>query len=303
MNTTLNINKRVSSFIAIIILLITSTILQAGNGSYSSTELTKDTLNKKENRKAKNEKEKLELRHSHSRFTIKLDNVYASLDTKATFQVNDGIFNVSIGLEDNFGLPGQKNFFTGSFSYRITPRSGIYALYYGINRQEVHIAEQDYYFLDDTIPAGSSMTSFFNTQVISAGYLLSILKNPDAFLGAYFNIYFMMLETGVYSSTKTIDANVGLLAPLPNFGLLVAFRLTNWLYLDGSIGFFSLQTKDFGGAIHNYNVSLVFRPIRWLGINLSYQQFDVNVNFLSNNIETVIDYNFRGPSLGLSFIF
>ncbi len=295
--------KRARSFIAIIILLITNAGLQAGNGIYSSIEISKDTLKTKEIRKAKKEKEKLELRHSHSRFTIKMDYVYANLDTKATFQINDGIFSVSLGLEDNFGLPGQKNFFTGSFSYRITPRSGIYALYYGINRQEVHIADQDYYFLDDTIPAGTSITSFFNTQVISAGYLLSILKNPDAYLGAYFNIYFMVLETGVYSNSKAIDANVELLAPLPNFGLLVAFRLTNWMYLDGSIGFFSLQTKDFGGAIHNYNVSLVFKPIHWLGINLSYKQFDVNVNFLSNNIETVIDYNFRGPSLGLSFTF
>ncbi len=295
--------KRANSYIAIIIMLITSAGLQAANGIYSSTELTKDTLKTKEIRKAKKEKEKLELRHSHSRFSIKMDYVYANLDTKATFQINDGIFSVSLGLEDNFGLPGQKNFFTGSFSYRITPRSGIYALYYGINRQEVHIADQDYYFLDDTIPAGTSITSFFNTQVISAGYLLSILKNPDAYLGAYFNIYFMVLETGVYSNSKAIDANVELLAPLPNFGLLVAFRLTNWMYLDGSIGFFSLQTKDFGGAIHNYNVSLVFKPIHWLGINLSYKQFDVNVNFLSNNIKTVIDYNFRGPSLGLSFTF
>ena len=295
--------KRASRFITVIIMLFACTGLQAENGSSSSIELTKDTLKTKESRKAEKEKEKLEFRHSHSRFSIKMDYVFANLDTKATFQINDGIFSVSLGLEDNFGLPGQKNFFTGSFSYRITPRSGIYALYYGINRQEVHIADQDYYFLDDTIPAGTSITSFFNTQVISAGYLLSILKNPDAYLGAYFNIYFMVLETGVYSNTSAIDTKVELLAPLPNFGLLVAFRLTNWMYLDGSIGFFSLQTKDFGGAIHNYNVSLVFKPVRWLGINLSYKQFDVNVNFLSNNIKTVIDYNFRGPSLGLSFIF
>ncbi len=292
-----------SNFIALIILLFVCTGLQAENRSHSFFVLSKDTLKTKESRKVEKEKEKLELRHSHSRFTIKLDNVYANLDTKVIFQIDDGIFNVSLGLEDNFGLPNQKYFFTGSFSYRITPRSGIYAQYYGINRQENHVADQDYYFLDDTIRAGSSITSFFNTQVISAGYMLSILKNPDAFLGAYFNIYFMMLETGVYSNTNTIDAKVELLAPLPNFGLLAAFKLNNWLYIDGSIGFFSLHTEDFGGAIYNYDISLVFRPARWIGINLSYKKFDVNMNFVSNNINTIIDYNFRGPSLGLSFIF
>ena len=299
----LNMKTIAPSLIAIIIMLIANAGLQAENGSCSPIELSKDTIKTKESRKVDKEKEKLDLRYSHSRFTIKLDYVYASLDTKANFQINNGVFNVSIGLEDNLGLPGQKFFFTGSFAYRITPRSGIYALYYGLNRQEVIVADQDYYFLDDTIPGGASITSFFNTQVISAGYMLSILKNPDAFLGAYFNIYFMMLETGVYSNTNIIDAKVVFLAPLPNFGVLAAFRLTNWLYLDGSIGFFSLHTSDFGGAIHNYNVSLVFRPVQWLGINLSYKKFDVNVDFLSNNINTTIDYNFRGPSFGLSFIF
>ena len=295
--------KRVRSFIAIIIMLITSAGLQAECGSCSPIKLSKDTLKTKESRKAEKEKEKLELRHSHSRFSIKLDYVFATLDTKANFQIDDGIINVGLGLEDNLGLPGQKDFFTGSFSYRITPRSGIYALYYGINRETNHVTDQDYYFLDDTIPAGLSVTSFFNTQVISAGYLLSVLKDPNAFLGFYFNIYFMMLETGVYSNRNGIDAKVEFLAPLPNFGVLAAFRLTNWLYLDGSIGFFSLHIQNFGGAIHNYNVSLVFKPVRWLGLNLSYKKFDVNVNFLSDNIYTTIDYNFKGPSVGLSFIF
>ncbi len=295
--------NRAHSFIVLIITLFVCSDLQAQSENYAATGLSKDTLKAEKWRKAERDKEKLDLRHSHNRFTIKLNNVYASLDTKVTFQLANGIFNVSLGLEENLGLPGQKYFFMGNFSYRITPRSGIYALYYGINREESHVTSQDLYFNNDTIAAGLDVISFFNTQVISAGYLLSILKNPDAFLGAYFNIYFMMLETGIRSNRNSIDEQVGLLAPLPNFGLLIGFKLNKWLYLDGTIGFFSLKTKDFGGALYNFGISLVFKPAHWLGLNLSYQEFDVNVFFVSNKINTVVDYNFRGPSIGATFIF
>ena len=113
----------------------------------------------------------------------------------------------------------------------------------------------------------------------------------------------MMLKTGIKSNTDELDARAGLLAPLPNFGLLVVFKLTKWLYLDGTVGFFSLHTKTLGGAIHNYDVSLIFKPVRWLGFNVSYKEFDVNIFFPSEGINTTIDYNFRGPSLGISLYF
>jgi len=45
------------------------------------------------------------------------------------------------------------------------------------------------------------------------------------------------------------------------------------------------------------------KPARWLGISLSYQEFDVRCLFPEDKVNTVVDYNFRGPSVGLSFIF
>ncbi len=179
----------------------------------------------------------------------------------------------------------------------------VYTHYYGIYRGKDHQTDRDYIFKNDTIPKGTDLKAHFNTQVISAGYLFSVLRDPNAYLGFYFNIYFMFLDTGVKSDLGTINSNVKLAAPLPNLGLLVSFRLTKWLNLNGGLGFFSLNTKDFGGSLHNFDISLMSRPLPWLGISLTYQEFDVRLKFLSGNINTVVDYNFRGPSLGVSFIF
>ncbi|PLW93822.1 MAG: hypothetical protein C0591_13870 [Marinilabiliales bacterium] len=263
----------------------------------------KDTVKDKETKKLLRQEERIQLRQSHNRFGLKFSYVYAFLDTEVSFELPQGNLNSTLSLEQNLGLPKNSYFFTGSFLYRITPRSGIYAQYYGINRSENSQTDRQFIFKNDTIPAGTDIEVYFNTQVISAGYLLSVLRDPNAFLGFYFNIYFMILETGVKSDQGSINSNVELIAPLPNFGIVASFKLNKWLYLDGEIGFFSLHTSTFGGSLHNFNLSLMARPIRWLGINLSYQEFDVRMEFPSEDINTVVDYNFRGPAIGLSFFF
>ena len=283
--------------------LIVYTNLHASGAYFVTGVVSGDTLKDKEIKKSERQAERIQLRNSHKRFGVKLGYVYAFLNTDISFESANRNLSSTISLENDLGLPSNSFFSTGSFLYRITPRSGIYAQYYGINRVKNYQTDRDYIFLRDTIPGGTEVKAYFNTQVISAGYLLSILKDPNAFLGFYFNIYLMFLDTGVKSDLGAINANVRLTAPVPNFGLLASFRLTKWLNMDGEAGFFSVSTATFEGALYSFNISLMAKPARWLGISLSYQEFDVRCLFPEEKINTVVDYNFRGPSVGLSFIF
>lgn len=287
----------------LLMLLFTSIHLHVIGSDYLSETFSDDTIKSNEIKKREKLEEKIQLRNSHQRFAIKFGAVYAFLDTKVSFDLSRGNLSSNLSLEDDLGLPSNSYFFAGSFLYRITPRSGIYAQYYGINRLENSQTEKDYIFKNVTIPAGTNIQSYFNTQVLSAGYMYSVLRDPNAFLGFYLNVYFMVLATGVDSDFGDINSEIKLAAPLPNLGIIASFRLANWLNLNGGVGFFALNTSDFGGSLYNVDISLMAKPAHWLGISLSYQQFDVRVYFPSDDINTVVDYNFKGPSLGLSFIF
>ena len=284
--------KKLLWFICFFILVFPSII-------FGQNRIRDDSLSHKQERKIKRE----DFKKTQQRYFLNLETVYARLYTEAAFELVDGFLTAKIGLEDNLGLPGQRTFFTGTFMHRFTPASGLYARYYGINRRENKVTEEDFIFLDDTIPAGTSSTAYFNTQVISAGYLLSIKQDPNMFLGAYFNIYLIWLETGVESDIGNINAKLDYAVPLPNFGLLAMFRLKEWLFLEGTIGFFSLKLEDFDGSLFDFSARLVFKPTKWLGINLNYQEFDIRVNFPFEDINTTIEYNFRGPGIGLNFSF
>ena len=294
--------KGARNFIALIITLFVCSGLYAASGSFSTTHNADDTIHDK-SKKEQREQEKDILKHSHKRALIKASFVYARLRTTGSFSLPNNILSATLSLEDDLGLPDKRYFFTGSLMYRFTPRSGLYVEYYGLNRNVSHTTEKDLIFMKDTIPVGTSGNAFFNTQVLSIGYLLSILKDPDAFLGIYFNVYGMMIETGFNADHSEINPNFKFIAPLPSFGIVALFKLNKWLQIHGDVGFFNLQLSTFGGSMYSFDVSLDFKPAKWIGFTLSYQEFDVNVFIPSDEINITIDYNFRGPALGLSFMF
>ncbi len=269
-----------------------------------------DTISKKEQKKENKEERKVILKESRQRFRIKGTSFFANLNTTLSFQLPpNGHLSANISLEDDFGLEDRRSFFVGAFLYFITPRSGLYAQYYNITRQNVHVTKKEYTFLDHTIPVGSEITAYFNTRVLSVGYLLTILRDSNVFLGAYFSVYFMDIGAGVYTSESIINENINFVAPLPNFGVIANFKLYPWLFFDANLGFFSISLEDipFGASIYNVSVALVFKPTKWLGISTSYEMFDVNIDtafdVASSEIPTNIEYHFKGPALGLLFSF
>ena len=267
------------------------------------TLTAQDTLLRKEQKRDLRLQRRLELKESHQRTFIKGAYMLAFLHTTATFEIAGGILNARLDLEKNFGLSDRQFFFTGSFLHRFTPKSGTYLEYYGINRSKSSVLKEDVIFLRDTIPAGTSIESFFRTKVVSLGYLYTLVENPNAFLGCYLNIYLMNVRTGVKSEFFRFDEEVGITAPVPALGVLGLFKITPWLKLDAGVGYFSLDTRNFGGRVNNLNARLNFHPLRWLGVSLGYQEFDVEVYFPSDDVNTIIEYHFAGRTAGLAFVF
>lgn len=239
----------------------------------------------------------------HRRVFIGVNYTFSNLKTIVSFQPPDDIVTVSLRLESDLRLPDQDEFFTANFLGRITPRSSIYAKYYGINRRSNFSADRDYVFLNDTIPAGTSISPFFNTQVVSFGYMYTALSTPEAFLGFYFNVYLLSLTTGIDSNLGDVEAKLSQTLPLPDLGFLGKFEINPWLEFKASAGFFGLRIEDFGGRLYDLNVGLLFRPAKWVSFEVGYQEFDILVDFLERNLETTVRYNFRGPSVGLKFSF
>lgn len=259
-----------------------------------------DTLSKKQVKKVERADWRSRIRENHSQFFLKGNYVWAQYETNITTKYPGSIFSATIGLEEHLELPDQQAFLTTSFLGRFSPGSGIYVEYYGLKRNKSFTTTKELVFFEDTIPAGTTSGTYFNTQVFSAGYLLSVLKKSEAFLGIYFNVYLMNLNTGVYSDFKSHESSLNMSIPFPNIGLVTALEIREWLYFGANVGVFVFQLEDLNQSLYDFNIELSFRPNKWLGISVSYKEFDVQIKSTENAMDVLVDYNFKGPSLGLS---
>ena len=257
-----------------------------------------DTLGKQEHLEKTKKKASL-----GPRFSLTINGVFASLDTYARFETPNNLLGVKLSLEDNLGLVNSKYFFHSTFIYRITPRSGIYASYYGLNRSNSYTLKEDIPYLDKIIPKRTEIDAYFNTRVASAGYLYSILTEPNSFLGAYCNIFFITLKTGVVSDVNNLKEEVSYLAPLPNFGLVTYFKLHKWMGIGANASVFFINLDDFNGNIYDVGLMLNLKATKWLAFNLGYTSFNIHVYFEEKDYNTTVGYNFRGPTLGAEFKF
>lgn len=240
-------------------------------------------------------------RESHSQYFLKINYVNAFLETNVSTQLLGGILTANLSFEDQLNLPNKSSLITASFLGRITPNSGIYASYYGLNRSTSFSTNQEYIFLGDTIPSGVEGNAWFNNQMLSLGYLLSLVKRSDSFLGIYFNMFFMDIDAGLYSDYFEIDKQLEAILPFPNFGFVLSYELKEWLLLEGHVGFFAFKNHSLDESLYDFSINLTFKPYDWLGINLSYKEFNVKVLAPQNNVDVAVQYGFRGPAFGLVF--
>ena len=263
-------------------------------------DTTKHEVKNTELRKAQR---KLARKEMTQHFSIGFDAMYAYLNSTARFEGINGILSAQIDLEKHLGLEDRKMIYSGSIIYRITPRSGLYGIYYQLNRKKDHMLNRDIVFLGDTIKKGVLIGGYLKTSVASFGYLFSILTEQKAFLGSFLNIYVIDIRLGVQSEVFNFEKSARYYAAWPNFGFMASFEIKKWLTLSGSTGIFFINIGDANGTFNDLHLLAEFNLSKWVGISVGYHVFDVRASFPEEYFTAYVNYNYKGPSFGLSFRF
>ena len=287
------------TFIIISVLVSSHNTLAQDDDSGSQQDTT---ITKKETRRVN----RIEARKNMKQhLTVSINTTYAYLETQLRFITPKGLLSFQLGLENNLRLPDKRWLVSGNIIYRITPRSGLFGMYYGLKRNSNFQLQDDIILPGDTIFAGTGGSLYFQTDVYSFGYLFTILETKKTFLAAFINMYMMNIKAGIKVNPYDRNYSYQFLAPLPNLGLIMDFRLKRWLELYGGFGIFFINNIDgFSSTIHDFYFYTSFKPVKWLGISVGYRVFDVSViEHIDDGYRLDISYNFQGPSAALYFKF
>jgi hypothetical protein len=237
------------------------------------------------------------------------------LDTTLIVTDENQIIGTGINFEQNLGLDDSKNTALVGIDWRIAKRHLLSYRYFDLSRSgnttdsTVVIAIGEKVF-DVTLP----IRSFFDITANELSYSYSLLfdERKELAIGIGFSVQDLALGLqGTASSPQPgaiINSRLNSTAPLPTLNIGFDYAFTDrWIFVS-KLGWLAVEAdfgadEDLSGEIINALVGISWHAFKHVGFFARYQVFDVDVDYLDEGVLFAIDYDYRGPVVGVDVRF
>ena len=248
------------------------------------------------------------------RWTISAGYFTPDLDT--TIIVTDANGNVGTGIsfEKNLGLDDSESTVLLNIDWRFFKRHALSYRYFDLQRSATTTSSVLIRIGDEVFDVNLPIQSFFDITAheVSYSYSLMIDQKKELFVGLGISLQDLALGIqGTESSPvpgEIINSTLDSTAPLPTFnvGFVYAFS-DKWLF-QSRLGWLAVELdfgagEDLSGEIINATAGIQWKAFKNVGFFANYQLFDVDVDYIDTDVRFAIDYDYRGPVLGVSVNF
>lgn len=250
------------------------------------------------------------------RFGISAGLFNPDLDTTIVVTDVNDIVGTGISFENNLGLDDSESTVLVDFDWRFFKRHTVTYRYFDLQRSGSTITGGGVTIKigDETFDITLPIQSFFDITTNEIAYSYSILFDQKKELYAGLGISIQDLQIGIQGTESfpdpgdIINSRLDTTAPLPtlNFGFNYAFAdkwmfksMLGWLAVELDLG----SGEDLSGQIINANVGVEWQAFKNVGFFANYQVYDVDVDYLDKNVRFAVDYDYKGPVLGVTASF
>lgn len=220
-----------------------------------------------------------------------------ALETKTVMRV-DGTTGSGdqVNLEEDLGFKDQQRFRL-DFDWRFAQNHKLRVLWFNNDRSAVRTLSQTITIGDTTYPAGTSVTTNLNTDILELAYEYSFWRGEDWELTGSAGLHTLVFEydvDGLVDTPPEADAT----GPLPVLGLRYQKRFGDAWYLDLQGQYFAIAIGDIDGRIDDYKVALTYRFGGHWGVGAGYNQFTTRIEGTDpNSFDGVFQWQYGGPML------
>jgi hypothetical protein len=243
-------------------------------------------------------------------FTIDFNAMFPTLDTKVRVDASDSSPGTTIDFEQNLGMSDTETLPAIGFSWRFAKKHQLALTAFVLDRSGSSVTATDISIGDETIAVNLPVSSFFDMSVIDFKYSYSLVFDAKKELAFGFGLSFQDISFGLTGDgvLGAIDVESGITAPLPTFDVRGRYAFTDkWI---GKLGFgvFSLDLaisdeEDLSGEILVGVVSIQHNTFEHVYFGLSYNYFDVRVDWKENDLVNSVGYIYQGPMLSVTAAF
>lgn len=242
---------------------------------------------------------------------------YFAPDLDTTIVVTDAGGNIGTGIsfEQNLGLDDSEATGLLYIDWRFFKHHAVSYRYFDLQRSAVTSSSTVAIAVgEEVFDVSLPIQSFFDITAHEIAYSYSLLfdDRKDLFIGA--GISFQDLALGIQGTESSpnpgqiLNVTLDSTAPMPtlNVGFNYAFS-DNWLF-QSRLGWLAVELElgsgeDLSGQIINANAGIWWKAFKNVGFFAQYQLFDVDVDYGDQGVRFAIDYDYKGPVLGVNVNF
>ena len=246
-----------------------------------------------------------------SRWSVGAGYFAPSLDTKLVVTDADGVVGTGISFEDNLGLDDSKGTGLLYVNWRMFERHALEYRYFALNRSATSSSSVAVAIGDEIFDISLPIQSFFDITAHEIAYSYSLLfdQKKDLYVGAGLSV--QDLELGIRGTASspnpgaTIDSRLDSTAPLPTLNIGFDYAFNDKWFLRSRLGWLAVELdlgtdENLSGQIVNFNAGVEWRAFENVGFFVQYQMFDLNVDYNDVGVLFDLEYNYKGPVLGVS---
>jgi hypothetical protein len=233
-------------------------------------------------------------------FTVRLGPFWANLDASVKAKGYD--------LKADENLDAGDIAFSAYGLWRITERFRMEVGYSGFSKETTETLGSNINTGSITIPAGSSLSSSFDTEVLRLALGFSFLRGDSYEAGVDLGVNYTTLKQSFGANVPGIGSKeitpYDISAPLPVIGLFFNYAFTDKWYLTTRAGMFSfVEVGDYDGTIYDVFGAIEYRPWQHFGLGLAYTYTSADLTVTDNGNKYDVEYDYSGPLLYFVFGF
>jgi hypothetical protein len=244
------------------------------------------------------------------RFTISLDAFHPFLDTRVRIDASDESPGTTIDFEQNLGLSDTETLPALGLGWRFAKKHQLSLKYFKLDRSGSSITATDIRIGDEVFTVDLPISFFFDMDVSGFTYSYSLLFDERKELALSVGLSIQDFKFGLIGNAGlgVIEVDSGITAPLPTFGLNGGYAFTDkWIGKIG-LGIFSFELaladeEQLSGEVLNGYASIQHNTFEHVHFGLSYNYYDVRVDWKESGLITTVGYKYHGPTLTVTAAF
>lgn len=237
-----------------------------------------------------------------SEWVISVGAFKPKIDTSIRIDGSGGIIGTKLDME-TLGLDQTQVLPSLGIDWQINKRHSLWGYFFDVNRNGFSSTDVIIRVGETEFPISTDLNAYFKARIYALGYGYAFINDPDKFFGLQVGLNVQHVSLGLEGELGILSETADATAPLPTFGFVGGYRLSDRWYLSGNAGYFAAKIDVYDGAITQFEVDLDYAITEHVMLGVAYQMLKVDVSSSDQDWNGELLYEYSGPSLNFRYSF